>query len=77
MNLNDAVKDNSLFKNLPEVLTVDQVANLLSLKRNTVYQWKWKRKMIKDLPEDFFIGNGKPLRIKTSALIKWLTLKSV
>lgn len=71
------LKESSLFDNLPEVLTADQVASLLSLKRNTIYQWKWKRKMIKDLPEDFFIGEGKPLRIRTSALKKWLALRSI
>jgi excisionase family DNA binding protein len=76
MSFETALNEERLFNNLPEVLTADQVAELLSVKRMTVYNWKYKRKMIKEMPEDLFIGNGRPLRIKTSALRKWLTVKS-
>lgn len=76
MSSKPELKGELLFKNSPEVLTVDEVTKLLSIEKSTVYGWSYKRKTTKGMPEDLFIGKGKLLRIKTSSLRTWLELRS-
>ncbi len=57
----------SLFKNLPELLRPDVVADLLGISVKTIYDWRYKRKT-RNLPEGLFIKINRFLYIRTVEL---------
>jgi excisionase family DNA binding protein len=50
---------------MERLLTIDQVSEILQIKRNTVYSWVFTRK----IP---FVKNNGDLRFKEKVISKWI-----
>lgn len=63
--------DIKLFENLPELITPDQVAQVLHTTSGTIYQWKSRPRRY-GVPDDLFLKFGRKLLVRRDALKAWV-----
>ena len=60
------------FNNLPEIMKVVAVADLLGLSIKTIYDWRYKQKT-RNIPNNLFIKINRLLYLRTAVLREWIT----
>lgn len=59
------------FENLPKMIRPKQVAEILGLSIETIYDWKYRAKL-KRVPEGLFIKLNRTLYLRTDVLKEWI-----
>ena len=63
-----------LFDNLPELIKIDAVADMLGLKVSTIYGWKYQSKT-RNIPNTLFIKVNSLVYLRTKVLRDWIISK--
>lgn len=60
-----------LFENLPEMMRVSEVANVLNISVKTVYDWRYRKREEK-VPTDLFVKLNGLLFLNKKRLVSWI-----
>jgi hypothetical protein len=61
----------SIFDNLPEYISPDEVTRILPIARSTIYDWVYRPKKYQ-VPDKLIVKFGRKILIRTTELKKWL-----
>lgn len=61
----------SIFENLPKLLSPEQVGSILNRKIDTVYDWHYRQKQ-RNVPRGLFVKFNRRLFIRTDILKQWI-----
>ena len=68
-------RQESIFDNLPEFLSPDQVCKVLPFTTKTIYDWRYRPAKYKT-PEDLFVPFGRKILIRRDVLKKWVNSRN-
>jgi hypothetical protein len=61
----------SIFENLPKMLSPEQVGSILNRDIKTIYDWHYRQKQRK-VPEGLFVKFNRRLFLRTEILKRWI-----
>ena len=61
----------SIFENLPKILSPEQVGSILNRRIKTIYDWHYRQKQ-RNVPQGLFVKFNRRLFIRTDILKRWI-----